>query len=112
MKFLGIGLALTLMAGCGMAQGSAQQPLAITIHDHGFEPSTLALPAGERIKIAITNARKVPAEIESAPMRVERVVPGGTTLDVWVGPLRAGTYDFFDDFNPDTRGTVTVAPAR
>ncbi|MDQ2744996.1 MAG: cupredoxin domain-containing protein [Chloroflexota bacterium] len=32
----------------------------------------------------------------------------GQTITVYVGPLRPGRFEFFDDFNPRTRGHITA----
>ena len=29
-------------------------------------------------------------------------------MSVYVGPLDAGSYDFFDDFHPSTRGNIVA----
>lgn len=99
-------VALTLMAGTVIAAKPA--PYAIDIHDDHFEPETLTVPGGTRVKIAITNHRSVPAEFESSELNREKVVPAGTTMELWLGPLKPGRYRFFDDFNPRVTGWIVV----
>jgi hypothetical protein len=36
------------------------------------------------------------------------VVTGGQEIIVFNGPLRAGNYEFFDDFNPSARGHIVA----
>ena len=81
----------------------------ITFEDHAATPQTLTVPAGERVKLQIKNARSVPAEFESSDLGREKVVPAGLTLDLWIGPLQPGKYKFFDDFNPAVTGWVEAA---
>lgn len=83
----------------------------ITIHDDAVTPATLVVPAGERVKLQIKNARSVPAEFESTDLGREKVVPAGLTLDLWIGPLKPGKYKFFDDFNPAVTGWVEAVEA-
>lgn len=102
--------ALALLAAGGAAVAAPAAGYALTIHDDKFEPETLAVPAGERVKIAITNARKAPSEFESAELSREKIVPAGLTLDLWIGPLKPGKYGFFDDFNPSVKGWIEATP--
>jgi heme/copper-type cytochrome/quinol oxidase subunit 2 len=77
---------------------------SISIRDNAFDPPELSVPAGQKIELHITNERAAASEFESAELRREKVVTPGQQVTVYVGPLRPGTYEFFDDFNPQTRG--------
>jgi heme/copper-type cytochrome/quinol oxidase subunit 2 len=77
---------------------------SISIHDNAFDPPELTVPAGQKIELHVTNERAAASEFESAELRREKVVTPGQQITVYVGPLRPGTYEFFDDFNPQTRG--------
>ena len=82
---------------------AAEDPsFPITIKDHRFEPAELQVPAGVKVKLIIRNADPTPEEFESRTLHREKVIPGGGEATVFVGPLSAGTYDFFGDFNPKT----------
>ncbi|MGH7058453.1 MAG: cupredoxin domain-containing protein, partial [Acetobacteraceae bacterium] len=61
-----------------------------------------------RVKLEVTNTRSFPSEFESFEFNREKVVPGGTTVTVWVGPLKPGKYKFFDDFNQSSVGWLVV----
>jgi plastocyanin len=88
---------------------SAQTPtFSLAIHDDRFVPSELEVPAGQKIELIIKNERSAASEFESSDLRREKVVSGGQQISVYVGPLRAGTYEFFDDFHPQTRGHLIV----
>ena len=83
----------------------AQTPsFALSIHDDQFVPSELQVPADQKIELIVKNERAAASEFESAELRREKVVPAGREVTVYVGPLRPGTYEFFDDFHPQTRG--------
>jgi hypothetical protein len=44
---------------------------------------------------------------ESHNFKAEKVVPTGGEVGLYIGPLKAGTYLFFDDFHEDqTKGTL------
>jgi hypothetical protein len=83
----------------------AQAPsFSISIRDNQFDPAELSVPAGQKIELHVTNQRAAASEFESAELRREKIVPPGEQVTVYVGPLRPGSYEFFDDFNPQTRG--------
>jgi hypothetical protein len=47
-------------------------------------------------------------EFESNVLKVEKVVPANGEGIVRVGPLKAGRYEFFDDFNKENKGILVV----
>ena len=81
---------------------------SITIRDGKFEPSTLNVAAGIKIKLTITNATKKSAEFESAQLNREKVIAAGSSGTIYIGPLAPGTYPFFDDFNKSTTGQIVA----
>lgn len=101
-------LAASLAVSLGV-RAHAQTPTAsLTLRNHSFEPAELPVPAGKRIELHVTNAQSAAAEFESSDLRREKIVPAGQQVTVYVGPLRPGTYEFFDDFHPSTRGHLVV----
>jgi plastocyanin len=87
----------------------AADPIVLTIKEHQFTPSELNVPAGERLRIEVENQDSTPAEFESTDLRVEKIVVPGGRIIVVAGPLKPGTYKFFDDYHPDTaKGTMTA----
>ena len=83
-------------------------PVAIAVRDHQFVPAEVAIPAGVKVELKITNQQQSPAEFESPALHREKVVAPGTAVSVYVGPLDAGRYEFFDDFHPATRGFLVA----
>ena len=72
----------------------------LSLSDGHFTPALLEVPAGQRFKIILKNIGQGPAEFESTPLRVEKVLSPGVTTFVVIHPLRPGHYPFFDEFNP------------
>jgi len=101
-------LCLNLPVPAQAAQGGGDASYQITITKGHFEPDSLHIPAGKQVKIMVRNSTALPAEFESYDITVEKVVPGGTTLPIYLGPLKPGTYRFFNDFAPDVTGKLIV----
>jgi heme/copper-type cytochrome/quinol oxidase subunit 2 len=84
-------------------------PIALTLNGHKFVPSEFTVPANQKFQIKVTNNDSTPAEFESHDLKVEKIVVPGGTITVTAGPLKPGTYQFFDDYHPDdAAGTVTA----
>jgi plastocyanin len=91
---------------------SAASDVHLTIRNQDFTPKTLTIPAGQTVKIMVKNEDALPAEFESSDFNREKVIPGGTQLPVYVGPLTPGTYGFFNDFHPQSTGKLIVKPTK
>ena len=101
-----LGIAIET-AGCHAA--SAQETtLQITVESHRFSPAELRAPANKPIVIVIKNNDATPMEFESVSLRVEKIIAAKGQGSVRVRALSPGRYEFFDDFNQSTRGTLTV----
>ncbi len=74
----------------------------LTIKGRAFDPAEIEIPAGKKVTLSVKNLNATPSEFESTDLNREKVVVGGGEVTVFIGPLRPGSYDFFDDFNPDT----------
>ncbi len=84
-------------------------PVVLTLSSHKFAPSEFTVPANQKFQFRVTNTDDAPAEFESHDLKVEKIVVPGGTITVTAGPLKPGTYQFFDDYHPDdANGTVTA----
>jgi hypothetical protein len=100
-----------LPAVSGIALAVEMPPL-LTMHDGQFEPKQLEIASGVKVKLVVRNLDAIPAEFESYDLSREIVVPGHGEIEVYVGPLEPGRYEFFNDFNHDMQGAVVVKPAK
>jgi hypothetical protein len=82
----------------------------LAIKNHAFIPDTLTIPANKQVRIVINNQDALPAEFESYDFNREKVVPGGSTVTIYVGPMKAGSYQFFNDFYSSSTGKLIVKP--
>ena len=103
-----VALPLGLLFGSAAAPAGPPPTFDLVIHDHGFIPQKLTIPANTRVKLRVKNARHLPSEFESFELNREKVVPSGGTAIVWIDPLKPGKYKFFDDFNPGVTGWLIV----
>jgi hypothetical protein len=77
---------------------------AIALKNNQFVPNQISIPAGVKVKLVVRNDNSTPSEFESSQLHREKVVTPGQEITVFVGPLDPGSYEFFDDFHPQTRG--------
>src|SRR6516162_7788904 len=111
LRMLGLGAALALMTGPGVAPNALAQDsaeLAISVKDHKFDPAELTAPAGKPIVLRVKNLDPSPMEFESNSLRVEKVLTGNGEAVINIRPQQAGRYDFFDDFHAGTTKGVLV----
>jgi hypothetical protein len=103
-----VAAASVYTAGCAGA-ARADDTVRLILKDHRFSPEQVIVPAGRRFRIEVSNQDSTPAEFESSDLRVEKIVVSNGTIVVNAGPLRPGTYRFFDDYHPDqAKGTLTA----
>jgi Cupredoxin-like domain len=100
--------ALLLVLICGVPAVAEQPTVTVTLRDHQFVPAEVPVPAGVKIELVMHNAQAVAAEFESTALHREKIIPAGGQVSVFVGPLDPGRYEFFDDFNPATRGVLVA----
>jgi len=90
------------------ATHAAGANFTLTIKDRKFDVAELDVPANVKFTLTVKNLDKVPSEFESADLNREKVVVGGGTITIYLGPLTPGSYEFFDDFNPTARGHIVA----
>ena len=88
---------------------AAEIEVKLVIENHKFQPETVTIPVGQKVKLLIENRDSTPEEFESHTLNREKVIPGKSTATIYVGPLKAGTYPFVGEFNEKTAKGVIVA---
>lgn len=95
-------LAVALAAVLATGAAAAELPTyPIVVRDDRIEPATLAVPAGVRLRLAVSNGGTGPCEFENLGLRIEKVLAPGAASTLVLPPLRPGTYLFVDEFHPD-----------
>ena len=103
--------AACLLIGLGAAAPvwADEESFVITIKDHRFDPATLEVPAGKKVKLVVRNQDPTAEEFESYSLNREKIISGNSEGVVYIGPLDPGTYDFFGEFHEDTAQGKLVA---
>ena len=85
----------------GPSAQAADPTFSLTLKDHKFTPSELTIPANTRVRLVVKNEDATAAEFESDDFKAEKVVPANHEVTVIVGPLKAGTYEFHDEYHEE-----------
>jgi len=102
-------LAFSTFLFCYAANAKQMQEYKIIIKDHKFEPKNFEIPTDEKIILIVENQDKTIEEFESYDLNREKIIGGGKSIKIYIGPLKQGTYKFFGEFNQSTaQGTITV----
>jgi hypothetical protein len=86
-----------------------EAPIPLKIRDHRFIPEQLEVASGERHKLLIENEDETAEEFESHTMHREKIVPPKSKIELFIGPLKPGRYEFFGDFHDTTAQGVIIA---
>ncbi len=103
-KFFITGLLLSNSAFAGDLKS-----FSLTVKDGIFEPSTIQIPADEKVQIEVKNTGSTSEEFESVELNREKIIPAGKSVTLYIGPLKKGEYKFFGDFHKDTAFGKIVA---
>jgi hypothetical protein len=101
------GAALLIFPGAP-ARAQDAVTVQISVKDHRFQPAEIHAPSKNPIILVVKNLDAVPMEFESITLRVEKVVTANSQGTIRLRPLDPGRYNFFDDFHPETKGTLVV----
>ncbi|HQQ63337.1 MAG TPA: cupredoxin domain-containing protein [Pseudomonadales bacterium] len=89
-----------LLLCSGRAAADEIPEFNIVIKNHAFQPAELIIPAGVKVRLVVDNQDATPEEFESHELNREKVIPANSKVKIYVGPLEAGVYPYFGDFNP------------
>lgn len=101
-------LMILLMFASPLALGQTLE-YKLSIKEHRFTPSEIRVPANRKVKLLVSNEDATPEEFESHALNREKVIPGGSTATIFIGPLRPGRYPFEGEFNSATAKGAVIA---
>ena len=102
-------IALVLLAPAALSAIANEPEQLLVIKGHRFEPAEIKVPVGKRVKLVVHNQDATPEEFESKPLNREKLVPAGAKTTIFIGPLKAGRYEFVGEYNEATAKGVIVA---
>jgi hypothetical protein len=88
---------------------AADKEFNIVIKDHHFVPSEIRVPAGMKVKLIVENQDATPEEFESHELNREKIIAPKSKATIFIGPLKAGKYPFFGEFNQATARGLVIA---
>lgn len=97
-----------VLAAAAQAEETTPE-FTIVIKDHKFTPDVVEVPADTKVKLIVDNQDATPEEFESHDFKREKIIQGKTKATIAVGPLKAGEYKFFGEFNEKTAQGKLIA---
>jgi plastocyanin len=94
-------IAAALPATMVVAQAEEAAPIEATLKDQTFTPAKIKVPVGTAVVVKFKNLNAGPAEIESKPLKIEKVVKGKGEIVVNVKAKTAGKFLFVDKYHED-----------
>ncbi|HZP09835.1 cupredoxin domain-containing protein [Methyloceanibacter sp.] len=101
--------ALALLGAAGIAAPAFADDFSVIIQNHRFEPAEIHVPADRPIALHVDNQDAGAEEFESQGLDVEKVIAGGQSATIKLGPLDPGRYEFYGEYHEDTAKGVIVA---
>lgn len=103
-----VGLVAAAAFASSMSHASdAPKEFVLSLKNHAFSPQVLTVPANTKIRLTVRNQDPTPAEFESNGLNREKVVGANAEITIFIGPLKPGTYGYYDDFHKaTTTGTI------
>jgi hypothetical protein len=88
---------------------AADADYTLLIENHRFQPESLVVPAGKKLRLSVENRDATPEEFESHDLNREKVIPANGKAIIFIGPLDPGRYPFIGEFNEKTAQGNIVA---
>ncbi|MEZ0138107.1 MAG: cupredoxin domain-containing protein [Candidatus Reddybacter sp.] len=101
-----LALVISLLA---VAANAEREEYRVVLKNHIFTPTEIQVPADSLLWLVIENKDASSEEFESKDLHREKIIAGGKTAKIKIGPLKTGSYHFMGAFNPDTAQGVVVA---
>lgn len=93
-------LAAGILALAGPLTAAADEAeFHITVRDGRFGPNEVAVPAGRNFVLIVDNVGDAIEEFESYDLNREKVIAPKSRATIPIGPLKAGRYEFFNEFS-------------
>jgi hypothetical protein len=102
-------IAVLLLASPLAVMAEPKHEFELTISNHVFTPSEIVVPANTRVKIIVHNKDDSFEEFHSDSLKREKIIAGGKSGIVNIGPLEPGEYPFMGEFHSKTAQGRVIA---
>ncbi len=106
MKLISILAVATLILAPVSALAST---VVLVLSNHRFVTPQITVPAGEKIRVELTNQDSSVDEFDSSDLKVEEDLTPHSRTVFQIGPLKPGTYRFMGEAHPATAEGVIIA---
>jgi plastocyanin len=103
------GLLLAVLLLAPAVPAGAAGEIEVRIQDNRFVPERVEVPAGQKVRLRVTNEGTEAEEFESTDLNREKIIRPGASVIIFLPPLEPGEYPFFGEFHPETARGVIVA---
>ncbi len=107
--------AVLLVAGAALAPAAmagdetrGPNDYTLVIENHRWQPDKIVIPADTKVRFLIENRDDTPEEFDSHDLNREKVLMGKTKGQVYIGPLKPGTYKFQGEYHAATAQGVVI----
>lgn len=104
-----IAIAIVTAAAMAAAHADETKPIEISLKDTTFTPSEVKIPVGKTVIVKFKNLNARPAEIESKPLKIEKIVQGGGEIIANVKAKAPGKILFVDEYHEDVAKGYFIA---
>ncbi len=105
-------LALAIIPGtAALADTPPAQVVTIVLKDHRYTPDVITVPAGQKIRIDITNRDATADDFDSDELHVDRELKPHEHAAFAIGPLKPGHYAFKGELYAATAHGEVIAVA-
>lgn len=102
--------ALLALAAPILIAASAPMPvIMVTLKDHRFAPDVIRVPAGQKVRIEVTNRDGTADDFDSDALHVDRDLKPHEKASFVIGPLKPGHYAFKGELHAETAHGEVVA---
>lgn len=102
-------LSLAVVTASLLPALASAEDITLTLKDHQFSPKEITVAKDTDVTLIVKNEDSTPAEFESHTLHREKIIGGGKQAVIKLSGLKAGRYEFFDEFHESTaQGTLIV----
>jgi plastocyanin len=99
-------VALVLSSGALRAE---EATIEVVLQGDVFTPAEIKVPVGQPTTLRFTNRESKPAEIEAKDLKIEKIVPAGSSIVARVKPSKPGRFLVVNEYREDVAKAYIVA---